>query len=134
MAKENIQKFYEQLSKSKELQEKILKAQEKCSGDEGRDVILKETVLPLAKETGLEFTEEELKEYERSKITEKGISEEELENVSGGWSGCVFIGCSDSTGIACVALGVNGPKSDDIVGVGVHVCYYLGVGIGGSLD
>lgn len=84
MAKENIQKFYEQLSKSKELQEKILKAQEKCSGDEGRDVILKETVLPLAKETGLEFTEEELKEYERSKITEKGISEEELENVSGG--------------------------------------------------
>lgn len=80
-----------------------------------------ETVfLPIAKEAGFDFTAEELKAAERELVEEKGISEEELENVSGGGGFCFFIG------------GGNDCSADARAGGGViaaHACAYFGLGI-----
>lgn len=85
MAKENVKKFYEEISKNEELQEKFLAAQ-KDYQTEGKSAeeIFEDIVIPVAKEAGYEFTTGEYKESQREVMLEKGISEEELENVSGG--------------------------------------------------
>ena len=45
MAKENVKKFYEEITKNSDLQEKLTQAQENYSGDkEDRDALVKELV------------------------------------------------------------------------------------------
>ena len=132
MAKENVKKFYEKLESSKELQEKLVKAQESYTGDkEDTSAVLEEVLLPIAKEAGYDFTAEELKAAERELAQEKGISEEELENVSGGWKGfCPFIGVSKGgLAEACVGSGVGTSDSESL---GAYACWYIGIGIGAT--
>ena len=121
MAKENVKKFYQELSNDKALQEKLTKAQESYTGDlNDRQKIVETVFLPIAKEAGFDFTAEELKAAEREVAEVKGISEEDLENVSGGWGFCVLIG----GGTDVSADGVCGT-----CGVAGHACAYLGVGL-----
>ena len=121
MAKENVKKFYQKLANDKALQEKLAKAQEGYEGDlNDRQTIVETVFLPIAKEAGFDFTAEELKAAERELVEEKGISEEELENVSGGWGFCCLIGGGSDVS----ADGVCGPG-----GVAGHACAFLGIGV-----
>ena len=68
---ENIGPFLEKLEKDRELQEKLREAELNYPGStEIREPFLEETLLPVAREAGFEFTLEELRKYEtRVKMT-----------------------------------------------------------------
>lgn len=108
MAKENIKRFMEEVSANKELQEKIAAIQKGYESDgKSEEEIFKDIVLPIAKEAGYEFTMSEYKDAQRDAIKEKAISEEELENVSGGSAFCLLLGFgdSDSVNVHCIGVG-----------------------------
>ena len=92
MAKENVGKFYDKLAQDAALAEKLNALDKKFADtNEGSadDIAFREKavaaiVIPLAKEVGLPFTLEELKEYEQEQLKEMNLSEDELEQVAGG--------------------------------------------------
>ena len=136
MAKENVKKFLEELSTNKELQEKFMAAQKGYEAEgKGEEEIFEDIVLPIAKEVGYEFTVSEYRAIQRDVMAEKGMSEEELENVSGGGF-CFLLGFGKYVG-ACALIGCSDATDDDVVketltaGVGVTVCSSIGVGFGG---
>ena len=135
MAMENVRKFYEKLSTNKELQEKFLSVQKGYEAEgKSEEEIIEDIIIPLAKETDCEFTMDEFIDAQRDLVAENGISEKELENVSGGWSGCFIIGASNSFS-SCIIYGVDGLKDTDDTrhdGVGCELCYYVGIGFGGT--
>ena len=114
MAKENVGKFYEKLAQDAALAEKLNALDKKFADtNEGSadDIAFREkavtaVVIPLAKEVGLPFTVEELKEYELERLKEMNLSEDELEQVAGG-----------------VPKNTNSRN-------GVNACAYIGVGFG----
>ena len=119
IAKENIKKFYEEISKNKELQERFLAAQEYYETEgKGEKEILEDIVLPIAKEAGYEFSVKEYYEASRDIKAENGISEEELENVSGGGGFCLFVGVGNE-----ISAGTSSSNSTG------HACIYIGIGI-----
>ena len=133
MAKENVKKFYDEISKNKELQEKFVAVQ-KGYEPEGKseEEIFEDIVLPIVKEAGYEFTMSEYREAQRDAMAEKGISEEELENVSGGveLNLCAIIGLgNDKSASICYVIGAStGTKAH--AGYGGTACWYVGLGIG----
>lgn len=132
MERENIIRFYEELAKNTQLQEQILKAQENYIGDiNDREKAVNEILIPIAGKAGYDFTAEDIKKYEQEENVKNGISEEELENVSGGWKGfCPFIGISKGgLAEACVGSGVGTSGSETL---GAYACWYLGIGIGAT--
>ena len=116
MAKENVKKFYEEFTANKELQEKFIEVQKGYEAKEKREEeILEDIVLPIAKEAGYEFTMDEYRAVQRDAMVEKGISEEELENVSGGGGCCVIIGfCNEISA-----------REEELY----HACAYVGFGL-----
>ena len=136
MAKENVKKFLEELSTNKELQEKFLAAQKGYEVEgKSEEEIFEDIVLPIAKEAGFEFTDSEYRAIQRDVVAEKGISEEELENVSGGGF-CFLIGFGNYAGF-CALIGscVETDNADDegtlTASVGFTGCSSIGVGLGG---
>ena len=130
MAKENVKKFIKEISENKELQGKFTAAQ-KGYEPEGKseDEIFEDIVLPIAKEAGYEFTMSEYRAAQRDVMAEKGISEEELENVSGGGA-CFIIGFGNAT-CACIMDGVVAKTSEKTSGIGFSGCEGIGFGFGG---
>ena len=121
MAKENVGKFYDKLAQDAALAEK-LNALDKnfaekngASSDDAamREKAAEAIIIPLAKEVGLPFTLEELKEYEQEQLKEMNLSEDELDQVAGGRKKNPKL--SD--------------KSYDTTGGGAY-CAFLGVGFG----
>ena len=116
MAKENVAKFYDKLAEDAALAEKLNEmdkafVEKNEAPTDGADLAFREKaveaiVLPLAKEAGLPFTVEELKEYEQEQLKELNLSEDELEQVAGG-----------------VPKNTNSRN-------GVNACAYIGVGFG----
>ena len=93
-------------------------------------------MLPIVKEAGYEFTMSEYREAQRDAMAEKGISEEELENVSGGGGFCLLIGFGNYLGICALIGGCEETdnaacKRTITVGVGVTECRSIGFGFGG---
>ena len=95
MAKENVGKFYDKLAQDAALAEK-LNALDKdfaekngASADDAamREKAVEAIIIPLAREVGLPFTLEELKEYEQEQMKEMNLSEDELDQVAGGRPG-----------------------------------------------
>lgn len=92
MAKENVAKFYEKLVEDATLAEKLNDLDKAFAAkNEGvaDDIAMREQaataiVIPLAKEVGLPFTLEELKEYEQEQLAGMALSDDELEQVAGG--------------------------------------------------
>ncbi|WP_027407233.1 Nif11 family protein [Anaerovibrio sp. RM50] len=121
MAKENVGKFYEKLAQDAALAEKLnaldkdFAEKNEGSADDAamREKAVEAIVLPLAKEVGLPFTLEELKEYEQEQLKEMNLSEDELDQVAGGHPG---------------RHGQNGGGLDS--SNGLNACAYLGVGLG----
>ena len=92
MAKENVGKFYDKLAQDAALAEK-LNALDKdfaekngASSDDAamREKAVEAVIIPLAKEVGLPFTLEELKEYEQEQMNNMTLSDDELDHVAGG--------------------------------------------------
>lgn len=81
MAKEDVQRFYEALTQDEELQKKFMVLNEIPAEAQKEDIIASR-LIPLAKESGFDFTLEELKEY--SQTQKKPLSNEELAAVTGG--------------------------------------------------
>ena len=117
MAKENVAKFYEKLAEDAVLVEKLNAldkdfAEKNEAPADDTDIAFREKaaaaiVLPLAKEVGLPFTIEELKEYEQDQLKKMNLSEDELDQVAGG-----------------------GRRPSRPPGDGINACAYLGVGFG----
>ena len=123
MAKENVAKFYEKLAEDAALAEK-LNAMDKdfaekngASADDAamREKAVAAIVIPLAKEVGLPFTLEELKEYEQDRLKEMNLSEDELEQVAGGRKKRPKFGDGGGrtgAGAYCAFLGVGFGKTE----------------------
>ena len=120
MAKENVVKFYEKLAQDVALAEKLnaldkdFAEKNEGSADDAamREKAVEAIVLPLAKEVGLPFTLEELKEYEQDQMNNMTLSEDELDQVAGGGK---KLGTED------------GPSMG---GNGMLACAFIGVGFG----
>ncbi len=121
MAKENVGKFYEKLAQDAALAEKLNALDKDFAEKNGtaaddaatREKAVDAIIIPLAKEAGLPFTLEELKEYEQDQVKNMTLSEDELDQVAGG---------------KLVSKGNNYRKS---TGDGGHnACAYIGVGLG----
>ena len=122
MAKENVGKFYEKLAQDAALAEK-LNALDKdfaekngTSADDAamREKAVEAIIIPLAKEVGLPFTLEELKEYEQEQMKNMTLSEDELDQVAGGkrkWSKSGK-GTTTAAGAYCAFLGVGFGKTE----------------------
>ena len=121
MAKENVGKFYEKLAQDAALAEK-LNALDKdfaekngTSADDAamREKAVEAIIIPLAKEVGLPFTLEELKEYEQEQMKEMNLSEDELDQVAGGKRKYHGPAANNSKGGAlCAFLGVGFGKTE----------------------
>ena len=121
MAKENVGKFYEKLAQDAALAEK-LNALDKdfaekngTSADDAamREKAVEAIIIPLAKEVGLPFTLEELKEYEQEQLKEMNLSEDELDQVAGGKRKYHGPAANNSKGGAlCAFLGVGFGKTE----------------------
>ena len=115
MAKANAAKFYEKLQNDAALAEKLNEMDKdfaEKNGTSAEDAAMREKavdaiIIPLAKEVGLPFTLEELKEYEQDRLKEMNLSEDELDQVAGG-----------------------GRRPSRPPGDGINACAYLGVGFG----
>ena len=120
MAKENVGKFYEKFAQDAALAEKLNALDKDFAEKNGtaaddaamREKAVEAIVIPLAKEVGLPFTLEELKEYEQDQMKEMNLSEDELDQVAGGRSNPL------------------GRPSDDKPGYSSAACAIVGVGIG----
>jgi hypothetical protein len=127
VAKENVAKFYEKLAQDEVLVEKLNAldkdfAEKNEAPADDTDIAFREKaaaaiVLPLAKEVGLPFTIEELKEYEQDQLKKMNLSEDELDQVAGGGR-----------------PGYKNNRSKPSSGgrTGLNACAYVGVGFGTS--
>ena len=92
MAKANVGKFYDKLAQDAALAEKLNALDKDFAEKNGtstddaamREKAVEAIIIPLAKEVGLPFTLEELKEYEQDQMKNMTLSEDELEQVAGG--------------------------------------------------
>ena len=115
----NVEKFYEKLAQDAALAEKLNALDKDFAEKNGtsaenaamREKAVETIVLPLAKEIGLPFTLEELKEYEQEQLKEMNLSEDELDQVAGGKR-------------------VGRGFTDKGEGSGHNACAYIGVGFG----
>ncbi len=121
MAKENVAKFYEKLAEDAALAEKLNALDKDFAEKNGtstddaamREKAVEAIIIPLAKEVGLPFTLEELKEYEQEQVKNKALSEDELEQVAGGKKRKRRRGRSNTSGNAyCAFLGVGFGKTE----------------------
>ena len=122
MAKENVGKFYEKLAQDAALAEKLNALDKDFAEKNGastddaamREKAVEAIIIPLAKEVGLPFTLEELKEYEQEQLKEMNLSEDELDQVAGGRKKRPKFGDGSdraSGGAYCAFLGVGMGKT-----------------------
>lgn len=114
MSIENVRLFYEKLSQDPGLQDKFKLLAEKFAGRKPEEsqfeAIVRQDLLPLAREAGFEFTPAELEAYRRE-LGRSGaaeLSEDELTAVVGGGA-CVCVVYGNGTGCrtscTCYAAG-----------------------------
>ena len=121
MAKANVGKFYEKLAQDAALAEKLNALDKDFAEKNGtsvddaamREKAVEAIIIPLAKEVGLPFTLEELKEYEQEQLKEMNLSEDELDQVAGGKRKYHGPAANNSKGGAlCAFLGVGFGKTE----------------------
>lgn len=130
MYRQNIEKFYEKVNGSEELQKELKKRDSEYAKThdapaegaseeelmEARKKAFENIVLPVAKEQGLDFTVDELIEYEKEKLEEmdRELDNTELHDAAGGYRenygimACLIIGVGaggDETGGFCFTIG-----------------------------
>ena len=98
MAKENVKKFFEEVSKSEDLQKQLKTATEKTNAEVQKLIEAQTTaVVDVAKKAGFDFTAEEL--LSSAQQGDKKLDQNELDAVAGGGSYCALLGlgagCTD---------------------------------------
>ena len=121
MAKENVGKFYDKLAQNAALAEKLNEMDKKFADtNEGsvddaamREKAVEAIIIPMAKEVGLPFTLEELKEYEQEQMNNMTLSDDELDQVAGGKRKLHQYdkGTTTGAGAYCAFLGVGFGKT-----------------------
>lgn len=107
MSVENVQKFFELVKSNEELAQEIEKIKNEAQNKAGTvnyEQIISENVIPMAKKHGLEFTLEDFLKYSSSIAPQGELSDDDLLNVSGGWSGSQML----ATGLMLLTLGSSG--------------------------
>ena len=117
MAKENVKKFFEEVSKNEDLQKKLKAATEKPSADVQKAFEAQSAaVVEVAKKAGFDFTADEF--IEAGVVGDKKLDQNELDAVAGGWCAvlgltkdkkfaCFFTGAQQGSGTGCVIAGVD---------------------------
>ncbi len=104
--KKEIAKFYEQIFSDTKLKEKIVEKAKAIANEEDFRILIREEIMPLMKRFKVNFSEEELLEYEEETL--KKLSKKSLENVSGGASMKPFaIGALSALSVLALTLGVG---------------------------
>ena len=112
MAKENVKKFFDEVSKNEDLQKQLKAASEKPNADMAKAVKAQtEAVVSVAKGAGFDFTADELLAAGAPKGSKLDMNE--LDAVAGGWVGltsCAFLGFGvgfgcDGGGSWCAIIG-----------------------------
>ena len=80
--RKEIAEFYKQILSDHKLKEKIVEKAKKIAAEEDLRKLIREEIMPLMKKFKVNFSEEELLEYEEKAL--KSLSKEDLKNVSGG--------------------------------------------------
>ena len=112
MAKENVKKFFDAVSKNEDLQKQLKEATQKNEAEIAKAVKAQtETLVDFAKKAGFDFTAEELLSGGAPEGSKLDINE--LDAVAGGWVGltsCCFLGFGvgfgcDGGGSFCALVG-----------------------------
>ena len=82
--KKEIAKFYGQILSDQKLKEKIVENAKRITNEEDLKKLIRKEIMPLTKKYNVNFSEEELLEYEEETLKE--LSVDMLENISGGVS------------------------------------------------
>jgi len=116
MAKENIKKFFEEVSKNEDLQKQLETAAKAKSAEEQAPLIAE-----IASKAGFAFTAEEL--LDGISPSDKKLDMNELAAVAGGGGTCFLIGWGQ---------GKATTYYDECVteAVGMGACKFIGVGMG----
>lgn len=102
MAKENVKKFFDEVSKSEDLQKQLQTATEKVNADMQKALEEQASaVVEVAKNAGFDFTAEEL--ISSAQQDDKKLEQDELDAVAGG--GCTIIGFTKDKKFACFTIG-----------------------------
>lgn len=107
MSVENVQKFFELVKSNEELAQEIERIKNEAQNKAGAvdyEQIISKNVIPMAKEHGLGFTLEDFLKYSSSIAQQGELSDDDLLNVSGGWSGSQML----ATGLMLLTLGSSG--------------------------
>ena len=117
MAKENVKKFFDEVSKSEDLQKQLKAATEKNEAEVAKAVKAQaEAVVSVAKGAGFDFTAEE---FLSAGVPEGSkLDMNELDAVAGG----------KRAGAGCFIIGVGWGGAS--VGGGGNACYVIGIGGG----
>ncbi|SFG13315.1 Nitrogen fixation protein of unknown function [Desulfotomaculum arcticum] len=115
MSKENVKKFYEAVVADEGLRTRLSDISKQYQGetmDEEKSAeLVEKLILPIASEMGLEFTIEELRQYEQD-LGQANVNREldsnELDAVAGGLSGgaCIIVGVTVGGSGFCFGPGV----------------------------
>jgi len=112
MAKENVKKFFEEVSKNEDLQKQLKAATEKYEAEIAKDVKAQvQAIASVAKGAGFDFTAEDF--LSAGAPEGRKLDMNELDAVAGGW--CFFIGTSQA-GMRCAVI------SEGMYGL----CFFLG--------
>ena len=126
MAIKAVKNFYERIANDENFQNKLNELQDKATEglelpltQDKKEDLIKEIVIPFAKEQGFHFSITDIKEFEKSII--KQLDEKQLENI---WAGGEVLGISN-----CIFIGIH-------FGVWYHreyigICLFFGAGMGG---
>ncbi|MDD3338232.1 MAG: Nif11-like leader peptide family natural product precursor, partial [Lachnospiraceae bacterium] len=80
-----VEGFMEEMEKHKELREKLVRIGKEYQGDPNDlNQIIRKNILPVAKELGYDFTEEEYRDCASERLKNRKLSETELDQVVGG--------------------------------------------------
>ncbi len=143
MSIKEVKSFYEKLANDEELVKQLDEIQNKAT--EGLEIplsqakkeeLIKEIVIPFAKEQGFEFSMEDIKEYEQSIIDQ--LDDEQLESITAGdgvWHVRPLKGKTDGLGgVICKVVGFgygflspNGIFNDPPIS-SMTICIILGFG------
>ena len=89
MSIEAVKDFYKKIASDEEFQNTLNELQDKATKGlelplalDKKEELIKEIVIPFAKEQGLDFSIEDIKEFEQSIVEQ--LDEEQLENISAG--------------------------------------------------
>ena len=127
MAKENVKKFFEEVSKNEDLQKRLKAASEKTNADMQKAVTAHaEAIISVAKKAGFDFTAEEMLFHS---ACGQELDQDELDAVAGGAK-------AGSGRTLCLIFGAStGPNAGAGSGgdaIGATACAFIGLGIGAT--